>query len=209
MCIWNLSRNFRYGSVDPSCLLPQGAVLNVEDAATRLHLLNRSALRSVQAQARTPGFQKEQASTFSPWGEVLTPIASSSVTHLSSSKQEEYVKVSIYHKLLGVTIYRVWNKAVLYAKMEDLVCVLLLQVAKTLFIDEALKPCPRCQSPAKYQPYKKRGLCSRTACGFDFCVLCLCAYHGSEECSRGAAKPRNRKDVLPGSAQSKRNLKRL
>ncbi|XP_040117632.1 LOW QUALITY PROTEIN: F-box only protein 43 [Oryx dammah] len=152
----------------------EGAVLNVEDAATRLHLLNRSALRSVQAQARTPGFQKEQASTFSPWGEVLTPIASSSATHLSSSKQEEYVKV-----------------------------------AKTLFIDEALKPCPRCQSPAKYQPYKKRGLCSRTACGFDFCVLCLCAYHGSEECSRGAAKPRNRKDVLPGSAQSKRNLKRL
>lgn len=61
----------------------------------------------MQAQARTPGFQKEQASTFSPWGEVLTPIASSSVTHLSSSKQEEYVKVSIYHKLLGVTIYRV------------------------------------------------------------------------------------------------------
>ncbi|NIG58723.1 F-box only protein 43 [Pontoporia blainvillei] len=149
-----------------------GAVLNVDDAATRLHLLNRSALRSVQAQARTPGFQKEQVSTFSPWGEVLTPIASSSVTHLSS-KQEEYVKV-----------------------------------AKTLFIDEALKPCPRCQSPAKYQPYKKRGLCSSTACGFDFCVLCLCAYHGSEECSR-AAKPRNRRDALPGSAQSKRNLKRL
>uniref|UniRef100_A0A8C3WQM0 F-box only protein 43 n=1 Tax=Catagonus wagneri TaxID=51154 RepID=A0A8C3WQM0_9CETA len=151
----------------------EGAVLNVEDAATRLHLLNRAALRSVQAQARTPGFQKEQVSTFSPWGEVLTPVASSSVTHLNS-KQEEYVKV-----------------------------------AKTLFIDEALKPCPRCQSPAKYQPYKKRGLCSRTACGFDFCVLCLCAYHGSEECSRGAAKPRNRKDALPGSAQSKRNLKRL
>ncbi|XP_037658976.1 F-box only protein 43 [Choloepus didactylus] len=151
----------------------EGAILNVKDAATRLHLLNRSALRSVQAQARTPGSQKEQVPTLSPWGEVLTPVASSSVTPLSS-KQEEYVKV-----------------------------------AKTLFIDEALKPCPRCQSPAKYQPYKKRGLCSRAACGFDFCVLCLCAYHGSEECSRGAAKPRNRKDALPGSAQSKRNLKRL
>ncbi|EPY74834.1 F-box only protein 43 [Camelus ferus] len=146
--------------------LLEGAVLNVEDAATRLHVLNRSALRSVQAQARTPGFQREQISTFSPWGEVLTPVASSAVTPLSS-KQEEYVKV-----------------------------------AKTLFIDEALKPCPRCQSPAKYQPYKKRGLCSRTACGFDFCVLCLCAYHGSEECSRGAARPRNRKDALPGSAQT-------
>uniref|UniRef100_G3T3Q8 F-box only protein 43 n=2 Tax=Loxodonta africana TaxID=9785 RepID=G3T3Q8_LOXAF len=151
----------------------EGALLNVEDAATRVHLINRSALRSVQAQARTPGSQREQVPTLSPWGEVLTPIASSSVTPLSS-KQEEYVKV-----------------------------------AKTLFIDEALKPCPRCQSPAKYQPYKKRGLCSRTACGFEFCVLCLCAYHGSEECSRGAAKPRNRKDTLPGSAQSKRNLKRL
>ncbi|XP_032714481.1 F-box only protein 43 isoform X1 [Lontra canadensis] len=151
----------------------EGARVNVEDAATRLHLLNRSALRSVQAQAKIPGFQKGEVSTFSPWGEVLTPIASSSVTPLSS-KQEAYVKV-----------------------------------AKTLFIDEALKPCPRCQSPAKYQPYKKRGLCSRTACGFDFCVLCLCAYHGSEECSRGAAKPRTRKDALPGSAQSKRNLKRL
>uniref|UniRef100_H0WYF5 F-box only protein 43 n=1 Tax=Otolemur garnettii TaxID=30611 RepID=H0WYF5_OTOGA len=151
----------------------EGTVLNVEDAATRLHLLNRSALRSVQAQARPSSSQKEQVSTLSPWGEVLTPLASSSVTPLSS-KQEEYVKV-----------------------------------AKTLFIDEAIKPCPRCQSPAKYQPYKKRGLCSRTACGFDFCVLCLCAYHGSEECSRGAAKPRNRKDALPGSAQSKRNLKRL
>uniref|UniRef100_A0A8C8ZE54 F-box only protein 43 n=1 Tax=Prolemur simus TaxID=1328070 RepID=A0A8C8ZE54_PROSS len=151
----------------------EGAVLNVEDAATRLHLLNRSALRSVQAEARTSSSQKEQVSTLSPWGEVLTPLASSSVTPLSS-KQEEYVKV-----------------------------------AKTLFIDEALKPCPRCQSPAKYQPYKKRGLCSRKACGFDFCVLCLCAYHGSEECSREAAKSRTRKDAVPGSAQSKRNLKRL
>ncbi|XP_064444121.1 F-box only protein 43 [Mirounga angustirostris] len=184
--VWKVSRNWREIIVQDKkanrrrkCYISQlkadseGAILNVEDAATRLHLLNRSALRSVQAQARIPGFQKGEVSTFSPWGEVLTPTASSSVTPLSS-KQDEYVKV-----------------------------------AKTLFIDEALKPCPRCQSPAKYQPYKKRGLCSRTACGFDFCVLCLCAYHGSEECSRGAAKPRNRKDALPGSAQSKRNLKRL
>ncbi|KAM6171786.1 F-box only protein 43 [Erethizon dorsatum] len=184
--VWNVSRNWREIVVQDKranrrrkCYITQlkadseGAVLNVEDAATRLHLLNRSALRSVQAQARTPSSQKEQVPTLSPWGEVLTPVASSALTHLSS-KQEEYIKV-----------------------------------AKTLFIDEALKPCPRCQSPAKYQPYKKRGLCSRTACGFDFCVLCLCAYHGSEECSKGTAKPRNRKDALPGSAQSKRNLKRL
>ncbi|XP_036606061.1 F-box only protein 43 [Trichosurus vulpecula] len=148
-------------------------ILCVEDAATRLNLLNRSALRSVQAQARTPGSQKEEVSTPSPWGQVLTPKECCSVTQLPS-KQEEYVKV-----------------------------------AKTLFIDEALKPCPRCQSPAKYQPIKKRGLCSREACGFDFCVLCLCTYHGAEECSSRSAKPRNKRDALPGSAQSKRNLKRL
>ncbi|XP_021487869.1 F-box only protein 43 [Meriones unguiculatus] len=151
----------------------QGAVLHVQDAATRLHLLSRSALRSVQAQAQAPTAQNEQAPTLSPWGDVLTPVASSSLTHLRS-KQAQYVKV-----------------------------------ARTLFTDEALKPCPRCQSPAKYQPYKKRGLCSRLACGFDFCVLCLCAYHGSEECRRGSAKPRSSKDGLPGSAQSKQNLKRL
>ncbi|ELW47424.1 F-box only protein 43, partial [Tupaia chinensis] len=184
--VWKVSRNWREIVVQDKKAnrrrrfyitrlkaVSQEAIFSVEDAATRLHLSTRSALRSVQSQARTPGSQKEQVATLSPWGEILTPIASSSVTR-SSSKQEEYVKV-----------------------------------AKTLFIDEALKPCPRCQSPAKYQPYKKRGLCSRTACGFDFCVLCLCAYHGSEECSQGTAKPRNRKDALPGSVQSKRNLKRL
>ncbi|XP_021073013.1 F-box only protein 43 isoform X2 [Mus pahari] len=149
------------------------AVLRVQDAATRLRLLSRLALRSVQAQAQAPSGLNEQVPTLSPWGDVLTPVASSSLTHLRS-KQEQYVKV-----------------------------------ARTLFTDEALKPCPRCQSPAKYQPHKKRGLCSRLACGFDFCVLCLCAYHGSEDCRRGSAKARGSKDVLPGSAQSKRNLKRL
>ncbi|XP_051016490.1 F-box only protein 43 [Acomys russatus] len=149
----------------------QGPVLHVQDAATRLHLPNRAALRSVQAQA--PTAQSDQAPPLSPWGDALTPVASSSLAHLRS-KQAQYVKV-----------------------------------ARTLFTDEALKPCPRCQSPAKYQPYKKRGLCSRLACGFDFCVLCLCAYHGSEECRTGSAKARRSKDGLPGSAQSKRNLKRL
>ncbi|XP_075406721.1 F-box only protein 43 [Tenrec ecaudatus] len=151
----------------------EGSVLNVADAATRSHLLNRSALRPVQAQARTPGPQLEHVPALSPWGQVLTPAASPSLPP-QSSKQEEYVKV-----------------------------------AQTLCSDEALKPCPRCQSPAKFQPYKKRGVCSRPACGFDFCALCLCAYHGSEECRGAAAKPWSRRDTLPGSAQSKRNLKRL
>ncbi|KFP69694.1 PREDICTED: F-box only protein 43 [Acanthisitta chloris] len=138
-----------------------------EDAATRLNILNRSALRPVQAQARTPVSQTP------PSHKELTPRRCSSLPH-STSRQEEYMKV-----------------------------------AKTLFTDEALKPCPRCQYPAKYQLVKKWGLCSREACAFEFCILCLQAFHGSTECSSLSAKRKNKRDALPGSAQSKRNLKRL
>ncbi|XP_053849103.1 F-box only protein 43 isoform X1 [Vidua macroura] len=142
-------------------------LLKTEDAATRLNILNRSALRPVQAQARTPVLQTPPSHT------ELTPRRCSSVPH-SASRQEEYMKV-----------------------------------AKTLFTDEALKPCPRCQYPAKYQLVKKRGLCSRESCAFEFCILCLHAFHGSKECSSLSAKRKNKKDAPPGSAQSKRNLKRL
>ncbi|NXJ00883.1 FBX43 protein, partial [Psophia crepitans] len=140
--------------------------LKAEDAATRLNVLNRSALRPVQAQARTV-LQTPPSYT------ELTPRRCSSVPH-STSRQEEYIKV-----------------------------------AKTLFTDEALKPCPRCQYPAKYQLLKKRGICSREACAFEFCILCLHAFHGSKECNSLSAKRKNKQDAPPGSAQSKRNLKRL
>ncbi|NXM67993.1 FBX43 protein, partial [Serilophus lunatus] len=139
-------------------------LLKTEDAATRLNILNRSALRPVQAQARTPVLQTPPSCT------ELTAANSSN----STSRQEQYMKV-----------------------------------AKTLFTDEALKPCPRCQYPAKYQLVKKRGLCSREACAFEFCILCLHAFHGSKECNTLSAKRKNKKDAPPGSAQSKRNLKRL
>ncbi|NXC84426.1 FBX43 protein, partial [Cercotrichas coryphoeus] len=142
-------------------------LFKAEDAATRLNILNRSALRPVQAQARTPVLQTP------PSYSELTPRRCSSLPH-STSRQEEYMKV-----------------------------------AKTLFTDEALKPCPRCQYPAKYQLVKKRGLCSREACAFEFCILCLHAFHGSKECNSLSAKRKNKKDAPPGSAQSKRNLKRL
>ncbi|XP_069709234.1 F-box only protein 43 [Phaenicophaeus curvirostris] len=140
--------------------------LNTEDAATRLNVL-RSALRPVQAQARTPVVQT------SPLYTELVLRRCHSVPH-STSRQEEYVKV-----------------------------------AKTLLTDEALKPCPRCQYPAKYQLVKKRGLCSREACAFEFCISCLRAFHGSKECNSSSAKRKNKKDAPPGSSQSKRNLKRL
>ncbi|XP_010194999.2 F-box only protein 43 [Colius striatus] len=141
--------------------------LKAEDAATRLNVLNRSALRSVQAQARTPVLQTKPSYT------EFTPRRCSSLPH-STSRREEYIKV-----------------------------------AKTLFIDEALKPCPRCQYPAKYQLIKKWGLCSRETCAFEFCILCLCAFHGSKECNSLSAKCKDKKDAPPGSVQSKRNLKRL
>ncbi|KGL98712.1 F-box only protein 43 [Charadrius vociferus] len=141
--------------------------LNAEDAATRLNVLNRSALRPVQAQARTFVMQTPASST------ELAHRRCNSVPR-STHRQEEYIKV-----------------------------------AKTLFTDEALKPCPRCQYPAKYQLVKKRGLCSREACAFEFCILCLHAFHGSKECNSLSAKWNNKKDAPPGSAQSKRNLKRL
>ncbi|XP_078073278.1 F-box only protein 43 [Mustelus asterias] len=137
------------------------------DAETRYNLPSRSALKSVQAQARvsftaTPSTQQE-----------VTPGGCNSVSR-STSKREEYLKV-----------------------------------AKTLFNDEALKPCPRCQSPARYNPMKKRGLCSREECAFDFCTQCFCVFHGSKECGSRSAKRLGNKGGPPGSAQSKRNLKRL
>nr|XP_028592228.1 F-box only protein 43 [Podarcis muralis]XP_028592229.1 F-box only protein 43 [Podarcis muralis]XP_028592230.1 F-box only protein 43 [Podarcis muralis]XP_028592231.1 F-box only protein 43 [Podarcis muralis] len=95
---------------------------------------------------------------------------------------------------------------VLQSASKEEVCV---KVAQSLFSDEALKPCPRCRCPAKYQAFQKRGLCSREDCAFDFCTLCLYAFHGSRDCSSPSAKRQNRKDALPGSAKSKRNLKRL
>ncbi|NWI13236.1 FBX43 protein, partial [Crypturellus soui] len=142
--------------------------LNDGDAVTRFTLLGRSALRPVQAQAKTPVIKTPPSHS-----ELLMPMRCNTFPR-SNSRQEEYIKV-----------------------------------AKTLYTDEALKPCPRCQYPAKYQLVKKRGLCSKEACGFDFCILCLHAFHGSKDCNSLSAKRQNRKDAPPGSAQSKRNLKRL
>lgn len=83
-----------------------------------------------------------------------------------------------------------------------------LEVAKTLFNDECLKPCPRCQHPARCHSVKGEGVCSRADCGFQFCTACLCAFHGSRECGSQSVN-RRKKDILPGSAQSKRNVRRL
>ncbi|XP_036372112.1 F-box only protein 43-like [Megalops cyprinoides] len=143
-----------------------GGVAHVPDAETRLNLLCRSALRSVQAQSKTP------------------------VSHTPTSGNGNFTPVQ--HKGCSVS------------KRDEF-----LQVAKTLFNDECLKPCPRCQHPARCHSVKREGVCSREDCGFRFCTGCLCAYHGSKECGSWSGKRRGKREVLPGSAQSKRNLRRL
>ncbi|CAL9705264.1 unnamed protein product [Knipowitschia caucasica] len=84
-----------------------------------------------------------------------------------------------------------------------------IEVAKTLFNDECLKPCPRCQHPARCRSVKGEGVCSRGDCGFQFCTSCLCAFHGSRECGSQSVNRRKKDLLLPGSAQSKRNIRRL
>ncbi|KAL6108695.1 fbxo43 [Pungitius sinensis] len=84
-----------------------------------------------------------------------------------------------------------------------------LEVAQTLFNDECLKPCPRCQHPARCHSVKQEGVCSRADCDFRFCTACLCAFHGSRECGSQSVGRRKKDLLLPGSAQSKRNVRRL
>ncbi|XP_077431987.1 F-box only protein 43 isoform X2 [Vanacampus margaritifer] len=84
-----------------------------------------------------------------------------------------------------------------------------IEVAKTLFNDECLRQCPRCQHPAKCQAVKGEGVCTRADCAFQFCTACLCAFHGSKECGSQSVGRRKKDSLLPGSAQSKRNIRRL
>uniref|UniRef100_A0A3B3CND3 F-box protein 43 n=1 Tax=Oryzias melastigma TaxID=30732 RepID=A0A3B3CND3_ORYME len=84
-----------------------------------------------------------------------------------------------------------------------------LQIAKTLFHDESLRPCPRCQHPARCHAVKREGVCSRADCSFKFCTSCLCMFHGSRECGSQSMGRRKKDSIVPGSAQSKRNVKRL
>ncbi|XP_072317520.1 F-box only protein 43 [Eucyclogobius newberryi] len=84
-----------------------------------------------------------------------------------------------------------------------------IEVAKTLFNDECLKPCPRCESPARCHSVKGEGVCSKVDCGFQFCISCLCAFHGSRECGSQSVNRRKKDLLIPGSAQSKRNIRRL
>ncbi|XP_032375131.1 F-box only protein 43 [Etheostoma spectabile] len=149
--------------------LELGGAAHVPDAETRLALLKRSALKTVQAQSRTSSYCTPQSGN-----STLTPSQHNALNSGSSHKQDKF-----------------------------------LEVAKTLFNDECLKPCPRCQHPARCHSVKGEGVCSRADCGFQFCTACLCAFHGSRECGSQSVGRRKKDILLPGSAQSKRNVRRL
>ncbi|KFQ28480.1 F-box only protein 5, partial [Merops nubicus] len=84
------------------------------------------------------------------------------------------------------------------------------EAAKTLRNTESLKVCHRCGSPAKYDSYLQRAICSHESCGFDFCTKCMCSYHSSSDCMSGkTVKPISKLGVLPGTKKSKQNLRRL
>ncbi|XDV39481.1 hypothetical protein PO909_008725 [Leuciscus waleckii] len=144
-----------------SLTLEGGKPAHVPDADTRVALVCRSALGSVQAQARTP---------LAP--PPVTP------TH-ASSRRRQFLQVRSS------------------------------PVAETLFSDEHLKPCPRCEHPARCHSLRAEGVCSWSDCRFRFCTSCSSSFHGARDCAHLSAKRRSRRDVLPGSAQSKRNVRRL
>ncbi|KAM4568106.1 F-box only protein 43 [Fundulus diaphanus] len=144
-------------------------VIHISEAETRSALLKRSALKGIQAQARTSSYCTPQSAN-----STLTPSQHSTLNSGGSSKREKF-----------------------------------LEIAKTLFRDESLKPCPKCQHPARCHSVKGEGVCSRADCGFQFCISCLCAFHGSRECGSQSAGRRKKDKLLPGSVESKRNVRRL
>lgn len=88
-----------------------------------------------------------------------------------------------------------------------------MQAASTLKQHESLRPCRRCGSPATHLPEVQRATCTRLSCAFDFCTHCQEAFHGSTPCR--VVQPRTHfptsrsTPIIPGSARSKRNVKRL
>ncbi|XP_051812985.1 F-box only protein 43 [Acanthochromis polyacanthus] len=148
--------------------LEHAGAVHVSDAETRVALLQRSGLKTVQAQSRNSSYCTPQSGS-----RTLTPLLHDA-SHSGSSKRDKF-----------------------------------LEVAKTLFNDKYLKPCPRCQHPARCHSVKKEGVCSRADCGFQFCTSCLCAFHSSQECGSQSAGRRKKDILLPGSTQSKRNIRRL
>ncbi|XP_061765908.1 F-box only protein 5-like [Nerophis ophidion] len=87
-----------------------------------------------------------------------------------------------------------------------------VQVASSLKPHESLRRCNHCGSPAMHRAEVQRARCTRPSCQFDFCTRCQEAFHGCAPCRvvGSWSNLANSKDaVLPGSARSKSNVRRL
>uniref|UniRef100_UPI0037E84A11 F-box only protein 5 n=1 Tax=Semicossyphus pulcher TaxID=241346 RepID=UPI0037E84A11 len=88
-----------------------------------------------------------------------------------------------------------------------------IQAAGSLKQHESLRSCKRCGSPSTYSPEAQRATCMRLSCQFDFCTHCQLGFHGSTPCRvvqpRVHATSTKASQIIPGSARSKRNVRRL
>ncbi|XP_040905952.1 F-box only protein 5 [Toxotes jaculatrix] len=88
-----------------------------------------------------------------------------------------------------------------------------MQAASSLKQHESLRSCKRCGSPATHSAEIQRATCTRLNCLFDFCTCCQEAFHGSTPCRTVQPRPHfltsKTDQVIPGSARSKRNIRRL
>ncbi|KAM4729929.1 F-box only protein 5 [Anableps anableps] len=88
-----------------------------------------------------------------------------------------------------------------------------VEVASTLKQHESLRSCRRCGSPATHSAEVQRARCTRSSCLFDFCTRCQEPFHGSTPCR--TVRPHSRviasktTPIIPGSACSKRSIRRL
>ncbi|XP_045927446.1 F-box only protein 5 [Micropterus dolomieu] len=97
------------------------------------------------------------------------------------------------------------QKAPLHTRFDEYV-----QAASTLKQHQSLRHCKLCGSPATHLPEVQRATCTRLSCLFDFCTHCQEAFHGSTPCR--VVQPRLSSKttlIVPGSARSKRNIRRL
>ncbi|KAM6915884.1 F-box only protein 5 [Xenentodon cancila] len=88
-----------------------------------------------------------------------------------------------------------------------------MQAASGLKRHESQRRCRRCGSPATHLSEVQRATCTRSSCLFDFCTRCQEPFHGSVPCR--TVQPQSQflvsktTPIIPGSARSKRSIRRL
>ncbi|XP_062256450.1 F-box only protein 5 [Platichthys flesus] len=129
-----------------------------------------------------------------------TTVSSSSSSSSSSTSSRVHRRIPPSHK--GNTPHSQCTRFTEFTK-----------AASNLKQHESLRCCKRCGSPATHSAEMQRARCTRLNCLFDFCTCCQETFHGSTPCraveSRSHFVSSRATPVLPASARSKRNVRRL